>query len=126
MPALKVVPDRMDGSMATLRVKTGSSLDYEATRAGSLVVMVTATPNSGNFDPITITVTITVTDDEADNVTPQVFGSNVVPGLEDNEDEADTDDDTKDSDDDDDDDGGDPAPPDAMAAFAAMLDDGLF
>ena len=124
--SLEVVPDRMDGSMATLRVKTGSSLDYEATRAGSLVVMVTATPNSGNFDPITITVTITVTDDEADNVTPQVFGSNVVPGLEDNEDEADTDDDTKDSDDDDDDDGGDPAPPDAMAAFAAMLDDGLF
>ena len=138
-PRFEVHVDRTDdGSMGTLRLKAGQSLDFEAlpdnpatpaNEAGQLEVFVTATPKSGNFDPIVIKVTYTVTDDQtaADPNQPEAVdhGSNVVPGLKD--DGADnTDDDTDDEDDTDGDDDGGSVPMDAMAAFAFSLDGGLF
>ena len=135
----EVVASKTDGSKGTLRLKEGQSLDFEAlpdnpataaNEAGQLEVFVTATPKSGNFDPIVIKVTYTVTDDETatDPNQPEAVdhGSNVVPGLKD--DGADnSDDDTDDgTDPDPDDDDGGSKPMDAMATFAFSLDGGLF
>ena len=122
--------DKKDGSKGVLKLKAGATLDYEetgtvtnaVTGVVTLSVTVTATPDSGNFDPITKAVVITILDDDTDNADAQPEG-NEVPGLKDNEDNDD--DDTDDNGTDDDDDGGTPAA-DAMAAFASMLDDGLF
>ena len=125
----QVVADRKDGSKGVLKLKAGETLDFEGDMPLSPVtglptpftVTVTATPNSGNFTATTTKVTIVIVDDPLDDAdTPP--GPTNVPGLKDNEDPDD--DDTEDGDDDDDD-GGTPAA-DAMAAFASMLDDGLF
>ena len=142
------VPGIKDGSQGILRLKTGQSLDFEdisgtATEAGdegpagdtkTLYVIVTATPDSGNFDAITLRVAITVTNKvEGSDPTDPNYGGNTVPGLRDNEandadDETDNDNDndTVDDDEDGDEDGGTPAPMDAMATFAFSLDGGLF
>ena len=119
-----------DGSKGVLKLKAGATLDFEGDMPLSPVdgtptpfkVTVTATPDSGNFTATTTSVTIVIVNDPDDDADPQPVG-NEVPGLKDNEDPDD--DDTDDSEDDDDDDGGTPAA-DAMAAFASMLDDGLF
>ena len=130
----QVVADRKDGSKAVLMLKAGESLDFEADMplnpAGlptAFKVTVTATPVTGNFDPTTTSVTIVIINDPDDDADAQPVG-NEVPGLKDNE--QDDTDDTDDGDDDggddtEEEDGGTPAA-DAMAAFASMLDDGLF
>ena len=120
---------RKDGSKGVLKLKAGETLDFEGDMPLNPVtglptpftVTVTATPKSGNFTASTTKVTIVILNDPTDDADPQP-GDNDVPGLKDNEDPDD--DDTEDGDDDDDD-GGTPAA-DAMAAFASMLDDGLF
>ena len=121
----QVVADRTDGSRGVLKLKAGASLDYETdtTATGdTMSVTVTATPNSGNFPATTKAVVITIMNDESDDADAPPPDTNV-PGLKDNEDSDE--DDTDDSGEDTDDDGGTPAA-DAMAAFASMLDDGLF
>ncbi len=132
----KVDEDKTDGSQGFLKLKKGIALDFEAIPGvplnnGNKVieVKVTATPKSGNFDAVFVTVSVqvsnvasTVDDPDNDEVS---FAGNTVPGLKDDEtqpDSADEDDDTTD----DDDDGGTPAPMDDMAAMASMLDDGIF
>ena len=128
----QVVPDTMDGSRGVLKLKAGASLDFEAdtTATGdTMSVTVTATPKDPDspFGATTQAVVITIRDDPTDN--PDVPPPETdVPGLKDNE-QMDTDD-TEDGDDDggddtEEEDGGTPAA-DAMAAFASMLDDGLF
>ena len=124
-PRFQVVADPTDGSMGRLKLKAGASLDYETdtTATGdTMSVTVTATPNSGNFPATTKAVVITIINVEADDADAPPADTDV-PGLKDNE--AGDDDDTDDSEEDSDDDGGTPAA-DAMAAFASMLDDGLF
>ena len=133
--------DGGDGSQGILRVKTGQKIDFDSlpvagdppdpTANRSLELVVTATPDSGNFDPITIRITVTVVDDTDDNppaATP--LGNNMVPGLKDDETTDNTDDDTEDDDtsgsEDDDEDGGTPAPMDALSGFVSVLDDGMF
>ena len=127
-----------DGSQGILRLKTGQKLDFEAipgaaNGAGNkeIKIVVTATPESGNFDPITVEITVQVSDvdtaggDPNHPTAPTPLGNNMVPGLEDDETGAD-DDDTTDDDTDDDEDGGTPAPMDALAGFVSVLDDGMF
>ena len=131
----QVVADPTDGSVGVLKLKAGASLDYETDTVTNpltgvvthLGVTVTATPKSGNFPATTQKVTIMILNDEDDDADAQPEG-NEVPGLKDNE-QGDMDD-TEDGDDDggddtEEEDGGTPAA-DAMAAFASMLDDGLF
>ena len=123
----EVVPSDTDGSMGTLRLKTGHKLDYEAENADgnpTILLVVTAMPVSGNFDPISIGITVTVANETGDDppaATPDL-GNNMVPGLKDDETGAD-DDDTTDDTTDDDEDGGTPEP---MNAFFTTLDDGMF
>ncbi len=122
----QVVADPTDGSRGRLKLKEGASLDFEAdtTATGdTMSVTVTATPKDPDspFGATTQAVVITIVNDTTDDADAPPGPTNV-PGLKDNEA---NDDDTDDSDDDDDDDGGTPAA-DAMAAFASMLDDGLF
>ena len=85
-----------DASQGILRLKTGQNLDREAELkngnpltvdgAPTIVLVVTATPASGNFDPITLGITVVVSDFD-DTETPSVIpDSNKVPGLEDVED----------------------------------------
>ena len=98
-----------------------------------IYLIVTATPESGNFDPISLRLTVTITDDSSDGDNPPdptpARMANMVPGLEDDETgspEDDTSDDPDTGTGDDDDDGGTPAPMDAMAMFASAVDGGLF
>ena len=123
--------DKKDGSKGVLKLKAGATLDFEGDMPISPVtgeptpftVTVTATPESGNFKATTQKVTIVILndpDDDADAQPPETD----VPGLKDNEDPDE--DDTEDGDDDDDDGGTKNPEDDAMAAFASMLDDGLF
>ena len=121
----EVTRSKTDLSQATLKLKKGVFLDYEApeVKAGKIKVEVIATPESGNFDAIKNMVEITITNETGDDP-PDLSAANKVPGLKD--DETDDTDDTKDSTDDDDDDGGTPAPMDPMAAMMSMLDDGIF
>ena len=124
--------DNTDGSQAIVRLKTGQKLDYEVENADdddTIQMVVTATPENGNFDPISIRLTLTVLNDADDDPDdPPMFGNNKVPGLEDNEgaNDDDTLDDNDGADDDLDEDGGTPAPMDAMATFVSALDGGLF
>ena len=123
--------DKKDGSKGVLKLKAGATLDFEGDMPLNPVtglptpftVTVTATPKSGNFKASTTKVTIVILNDPDDDAdTPP--GPTNVPGLKDNEDPDD--DDTEDGDDDDDDGGTKNPEDDAMAAFASMLDDGLF
>ena len=119
-----------DSSMATVARVAGKMFDgnddFEAEN-GSVTVTITATPKSGG-DAITITLTVTVANDPGDDALEDTANPNEVPGLKDNEtgSEDDADDETEDDETDDDDDAGNPPEADAMAAFASMLDDGLF
>lgn len=125
--------DEDDGSLATLRLKTGQSLDFEAIAGPvdgegnkSILVVVTATPVSGNFDPVTLGITVQVENDQSDDPpASSKIGNNKVPGLKDNETNT-NDDDTTDDDTDDDEDGGTPEPMDALASLVTILDDGMF
>ena len=140
----EVVPDFRPGnlngdrSMATIRLKSGEKLDFETTpgplnndQNKEIVIVVTATPDSGNFDPIKVGITIQVSNvvepTDPTEPTPEEL-ANKVPGLKDDETDDDSDDDTVDDDDnaDGDEDGGTPDPMDAMATFASSLDGGLF
>ena len=124
-----VTPNMTDSSQATVGLKADQTFDgndtFPATN-GMLTVTITATPKSGG-DAITVTLTVTITNqtDDDPGTPPQ---PNQVPGLKDNEDgsDDDRDDETEDNDSDADDDAGKPPEADAMAAFASMLDDGLF
>ena len=125
----EVVTDTADGSMATLQLKAGVKLDFEAITGdvnnnGNKVisVVVTATPMSGNFQAITTTIEVEVSNDSNDDPVTQNLGNNMVPGLKDNETTA-NDDDTEDDNTDNDEDGGTPIP---MDAFFTVLDDGMF
>ena len=124
-----VTADEADSSMATVARVADSEFDGNDTfpaTDGEIEVTITATPVSGG-DAIEITLTVTVTNDPTDDADAPAE-PNEVPGLKDNEDgsDDDTDDETEDGDSDDDDDAGNPPEADAMAAFASMLDDGLF
>ena len=128
----EVVVDETDGSMATLRLKEGQKLDFEAipgevNGSGNKVIelVVTATPASGNFEPVTATVEVEVSNVTSDDPSVPDLGMNMVPGLKDDETGAD-DDDTTDDATDDDEDGGTPVPMDALAGFVSILDDGMF
>ena len=116
-----------DTSMAVVALKAGQTFEIDPDNGmdGTVMVTITATPLSGGKD-ITITLTVTVTNNDDDD--PEEPGApNEVPGLKDNEMGSDTnvDDETEDGDDDDDDAGTAPEA-NAMAAFASMLDDGIF
>ena len=124
-----VTADEADSSMATVARVADSEFDGNDTfpaTDGEIEVTITATPVSGG-DAIEITLTVTVTNDPTDDAEAPAE-PNEVPGLKDNEDgsDDDTDDETEDGGSDDDDDAGNPPEADAMAAFASMLDDGLF
>ena len=122
-----VTANEDDSSMATVARVAGKMFDgNDDGTDGSVTVTITATPVSGG-DAITITLTVTVENDSTDDVITPTPEPNEVPGLKDNEtgSDDDTDDETEDGDDDDDD-AGKPPEADAMAAFASMLDDGLF
>ena len=129
-PRFQVVADPTDGSMGRLKLKAGASLDYEADKPidpatgmpTDFKVTVTATPVSGIFKATTTSVTIVINNDPDDDADPQPADTNV-PGLKDNEAPTTTTRMTVTRTTDDD--GGTPAA-DAMAAFASMLDDGLF
>ena len=131
----EIVSSKMDLSVATLRLKDGMSLDYEAVPDGDpgtsgkqayVFVMVKATPKEGNFDPIEIMVRYTVEDqnreqgDQNHQPEPQDYGTDVA-GLKDDDGDNNDEDDGAD----DDNDGGKHAS-DAMSMFASSLDDGLF
>ena len=129
----EVIVDEDDGSKATLRLKTGQSLDFEELAGPvndkgnkSILVVVTATPVSENFDPITLGITVSIENDKDDDPPePPDLGNNKVPGLKDDETGAD-DDDTTDDTTDDDEDAGTPASMDALAGLVTILDDGMF
>lgn len=134
-PRFEVIVDDADGSLATLRLKTGQSLDFEKITGPanqgdtkSILVVVTATPVNKNFDPITLGITVNVSNNTSDDPDDPVnLGNNKVPGLKDNEGSS-NDDDTKDDDDgtDTDDDGGTPIPMNALTGYFSLLDDGIF
>ena len=126
-PGYTATANAMDSSMATVARVAGTKFDgNDDGTNGSVTVTITATPVSGG-DAITITLTVTVDNDPNDDVITPTPEPNEVPGLKDNEtgSDNDTDDETEDGDDADDD-AGKPPEADAMAAFASMLDDGLF
>ncbi len=130
------VPNSMDGSQAIVRLKMGQKIDREAEKdvnmeadGTQIYLIVTATPESGNFDPISLRLTVTIENSETEIDPPGPTAAqraNMVPGLKDNEAGDDLEDDTADTDVDNDDDGGTPVPMDAMATFASALDGGLF
>ena len=93
---------------------------------GEIEVTITATPVSGNYDPIEITLTVTVTNNTADDPDDPTAG-NQVPGLKDNETDSNTNTDNEEEDDttDDDDDAGTPPLEEDMASTVSMLDDGI-
>ena len=138
----QVIASKTDASKATLKLKATKALDFEALEGPvddkddndpsndtkDVKVVVTATPKSGNFDPVKLTVTVAVINsDTEDDIPAPDYGSNMVPGLKDNETTS-PDDDTTDDNTDDDDDAGTPAPAamDALAGFFSVLDDGIF
>ena len=122
-----IVPDATDSSEATLTLNAGSIFELAGPGDGTVTVMVVATPKSGNFAPIKMSITVNVKDDKTDDApAPGAMDPNEVPGLKDNESGSDdnSDDETVDNDDADDDAGN--AAMDAMAGFLSVLDDGMF
>ncbi len=122
-----------DGSTWELRLKPGVKLDYEAESADgnpNIVLTLTATDESGDglSTPTTaatggpITLTVTVTNDTSDDI--EAPSPTNVPGLQDNEGDADPDERIDNDDGDGDTDGGANQSMDAM--MMSTLDDGLF
>ena len=117
--------DDTDSSEVTVAVKEGAvfEIDPDDGDDGSHRVMITATPESGNFDPIVIRLTVTITNDPDDDPPPAI-PANQVPGLKD--DQTGAEDESEDTDEDDDEDGGTPPPMELPMSFGAFSDDGLF
>ena len=113
-----------DSSEVTVSIEEGVvfGIDPDNGENGEHVVTITATPRSGNFDPITITLTITITNDADDDPPPDP--ENEVPGLKDDQTGADTE--SEDNEEDDDEDGGTPPSVQLAQWFPIVLDDGLF
>ena len=137
------------GSTWLLSLKPGATLDYEAENADgdpTIVLVLTATDGGGLSTPVRpfslpITFTVTVTNDASDD--PEAPTPNNVPGLKDNDGDANND--VLDGDDDDTDGGTQPPPPgmslggiienfvdnmdnfeqDLLEDFMLVIDDGL-
>lgn len=117
---------KTDGSIGVLKLNKGQALDWDDPALGeadggvkSFDIMVTATPQVGNFPPVKFLVTVNLTNlTSDDSTTPAPSSANKVPGLQD--DESSDDDDTTDSDGDSDDDGGAPLP-----TSIGLLEDGI-
>ena len=115
--------DDSDSSDITVAIEEGVvfAIDPDDGEDDRHVVTITATPNSGNFDPIVIRLTITITNSTDDDPPDP---ENEVPGLKD--DQTGAEEESEDNDEDEDEDGGTPPSMELAQWFPTVLDDGLF